>query len=84
MPNDADEVYIVYCYDPSQDNWTTLPPCPVKWFGLGQINGKVVAAGGVNKSDHRATMKYSHMMSDQENGNRLLLQCQQLDMSQVY
>ena len=43
--------YIVYCYDPSQDNWTTLPPLPVKWFGLGQVNGKLVAVGGDNNSD---------------------------------
>ena len=46
---------IVYCYDPSQDNWTTLPPLPVKWFGLGQVNGKLVAVGGWKKSDGRAT-----------------------------
>ena len=50
----ADE-YIVYCYDPSQDNWTTLPPLPVRWFGLGQVNGKLVAVGGRKKSDFRAT-----------------------------
>ena len=44
--NDRDN-YIVYCYDPSQDNWTTLSPLPVRWFGLGQVNGKLVAVGGV-------------------------------------
>ena len=44
-----DDNYIVYCYDPSQDKWTTLPPLPVKWFGLGQINGKLVAVGGVKE-----------------------------------
>ena len=48
--NDDDE-YTVYCYDPSQDEWTTLPPLPVKWFGLGQINGKLVAVGGAKRSD---------------------------------
>ena len=40
----------IYCYDPSQDNWTTLPPLPVRWFGLGQLNGKLVAVGGQKKS----------------------------------
>ena len=40
----------VYCYDPSQDNWTSLPPLPVRWFGLGQLNGKLVAVGGQKKS----------------------------------
>ena len=42
--------YIVYCYDPSQDKWSTLPPLPVRWFGLGQVNGKLVAIGGIKKS----------------------------------
>ena len=36
-PND--DQYIVNCYDPSQDKWTTLPPLPVLRFGLGQVNG---------------------------------------------
>ena len=48
--DDENDEYIVYCYDPSQDNWTTLPPLPVKWFGLGQVNGKLVAVGGAKKS----------------------------------
>ena len=38
--------YNVYCYDPMQDKWTTLPPLPVRYFGLGQFNGKLVAVGG--------------------------------------
>ena len=46
-----DDYYIVYCYDPSQDNWTTLPPLPVMWFDLGQVNGKLVAVGGLKESD---------------------------------
>ena len=54
---DDDDEYIVYCYDSSQDNWTTLPPLPVRWFSLGQVNGKLVAIGGliVKKSDVGAT-----------------------------
>ena len=55
MTNDDDDDYIVYCYDPSQDNWTTLPPLPVSDFGLGQVNGKLVAVGGREESDFRAT-----------------------------
>ena len=47
---DGDDEYIVYCYDPSQDKWTTLPLLPVKRFGLGQVNGKLVAVGGMKKS----------------------------------
>ena len=51
----GDESYILYCYNPSQDNWATLPPLPVRYFGLGQVNGKLVAVGGWKKSDGRAT-----------------------------
>ena len=31
--NHDNDQYFVYCYDPSQDKWTTLPPLPVYWFG---------------------------------------------------
>ena len=41
---------IIYCYDPSRDNWITLPPLPVRWFGVSQVNGKLVAVGGVKVS----------------------------------
>ena len=53
--NDNDDKYIVYCYNPSQDKWTTLPPLPVKWFSLGQVNGKLVAVGGLKKSTFNET-----------------------------
>ena len=49
--------YIVCCYDPSQDKWTTLPSLPIRWFGLGQVNGKLVAVGGQNKIDKERTNK---------------------------
>ena len=50
VANDDNDEYNVYCYDPSQDNWTTLPPLPVRLFGLGQVNGKLVAVGGWKKN----------------------------------
>ena len=46
VANSDDAEYTVYCYDTSQDKWTTLPPLPVKWFGLGLVNGELVAVGG--------------------------------------
>ena len=48
-----DNKFNVYCYDPPQDNWTTLSPLPVRYFGLGQVSGKLVAVGGKKKSDDR-------------------------------
>ena len=50
-----DHNYNVYCYDSSQDKWTTLPPAPVRWFGLGQVNGTLVAIGGQKESDSRTS-----------------------------
>ena len=50
-----DDNYRVFCYSPSEDTWTTLPPCPVRWFGLGQVRGKLVTVGGRKKSDRKIT-----------------------------
>ena len=36
---DGDRDFIIYSYDQLEDNWTTLPPLPVRYFGLGQVNG---------------------------------------------
>ena len=54
MANKDSDNYIIYCYDPSQDKWTTLPPLPVKWCGLGLVNGKLVTVGG-RKRDYSET-----------------------------
>ena len=50
MTDDNSGDSTIYCYDPSQDKWTTLPPLPVRCFGLGQVNGKLSAIGGYNKN----------------------------------
>ena len=52
VTNDKDDndQYIIHYYDPSQDKWTTLPPLPVRWFGLGQVSGNLVAVGGTKKN----------------------------------
>ena len=44
----GDNKHIVYCYDLSRDKWTALPLLPVRYYGLGQVNGKLVAVGGQN------------------------------------
>ena len=53
----GDECHMVHCYNPPQDMWTTLPPLPVRYFGLGQLNGKLVAVGGAEKGYGNATNK---------------------------
>ena len=47
----VDDENQVFCYSPSEDTWNTLPSCDVRWFGLGQVRGKLVTVGGKKKSD---------------------------------
>ena len=51
--DDDNKRYLIHCYSPAENQWTTLPPLPVKYFGLGQINRKLVAVGGVNYKDKK-------------------------------
>ena len=60
MANKYSDNYIIYCYDPSQDKWTTLPPLPVEWFGLGQVNGKLVAVGGEKSGGQTSSEVYTY------------------------
>ena len=36
----------VYKYETRSDKWSVLPPCPVEYFGIGQLSGKLVTVGG--------------------------------------
>ena len=54
--------YLIYCYDPAQDTWTTLPPLPVKWIGLGQINEKLVSVGGLTRDQRTVNELYTYDM----------------------
>ncbi len=45
--DDNDDEYYVHCYDPPQDVWSTLPRLPVRYFGLGEVKGELVAVGGL-------------------------------------
>ena len=49
--NDRDDKYAVHCYDPPRDKWTTLPSALVRYFGLGQINNRLVTVGGIKKDE---------------------------------
>ena len=60
MANKYSNNYIIYCCDPSQDKWTTLPPLPVGGFGLGQVNGKLVAVGGEKSGGQTSNEVYTY------------------------
>ena len=42
-----DEGCLLCKYDPAKNEWSTLPLAPVKRFGVGQLNGKLVLVGGM-------------------------------------
>ena len=60
---DSSDDYLVHCYDLSHDQWRTLAPLPVCWFGLGQLNGKLLAIGG-RKKDNPVEVSETYMLDE--------------------
>ena len=44
-----DDCFLVFQYNPARDEWTTLPRCPVRLFGLGHLSGELLIVGGVTR-----------------------------------
>ena len=42
----SDDDYRIQQYSPTDDRWSTLPPAPVYYFGMGELNGQLVTVGG--------------------------------------
>ena len=38
--------YLIQQYSPTDDRWSTLPPAPVNYFGMGELNGQLVIVAG--------------------------------------
>jgi len=47
--------YLLFWYSPATDEWSTMPPCPVKLFGLAQLLDMVTLVGGIAQSDGNTT-----------------------------
>ena len=43
--------YRIQQYSPTDDRWSTLPPAPVRYFGMGELNGQLVIVGGRTRQD---------------------------------
>ena len=43
--------YLIQQYSPTDDKWSTLPPSPVYYFGMGELNGQLVIVGGRTRQD---------------------------------
>ena len=51
----------IYCYDPLQDQWSTLPSFNFRHFGLGHIEGNLVAVGGAKQRPSRERTNDLHV-----------------------
>ena len=49
--SDDDNDYLIQQYSPTDDTWSTLPPAPVYFFGMGELNGQLVIVGGRTRQD---------------------------------
>ena len=57
----------VFQYDWRRDTWSTLPDCPVKWFGMAQFLGKLITVGGEGQAAGLSLVKCISSM-DSRNG----------------
>ena len=48
---DESHQYLVCKYNLGKDEWTVLPPAPLRAFGVGQLNGKLVIVGGLKAEE---------------------------------
>ena len=61
-----DDAHLVFQYDPASDEWTTLPPSPVLFFGLEQLSGELLTVGGVHVTDGVTGKVYHYKPESQE------------------
>ena len=47
----VDDDYLIQQYSPTDNRWSTLPPAPVRRFGIGELNGQLVIVGGKTRHD---------------------------------
>ena len=45
---DRGDDHKVFQYNRRGDTWSTLPRCPVRWFGMAHFMGRIITVGGVN------------------------------------
>ena len=65
-----DDMYCVHCYDPPQDVWSTLPRLPVRYFGLGEVKGELLAVGGIDSPDTASNVV--HVFNEGRNWKRTI------------
>ena len=53
-------------YETRSGQWSVLPSCPVKWFGLGQLSGKLVTVGGGDGRGAAVNHVYTYVQETQQ------------------
>ena len=53
-------------YETRRDQWSVLPSCPVRFFGLGQLSGKLVTVGGVDGRGAAVNHVYRYVQETQQ------------------
>ena len=53
-------------YETRNDQWSVLPSCPVRFFGLGQLSGKLVTVGGWDERDAYVNHVYMYVQETQQ------------------
>ena len=57
--------YKIFQYSWRRGVWSTLPECPVKWFGLTQITGRLTTVGGKDRAMSRTGHVYEFVSKSQ-------------------
>ena len=57
---------IVFGYDIELDSWKSLPPCPVRYFGLAELEERLVALGGITHSSGISDIVYTFDQRSQQ------------------
>ena len=61
----GDDDHRVFSYSPLEDTWSSLPSSDVRYFGLGQVRGKLVTVGGRKKYNSIVTSKVYELANDE-------------------
>lgn len=56
----------VFAYNIALDNWKSLPPCPVSYFGLAKLEERLVALGGITHSKGISDKVYTFDQGSQQ------------------
>ena len=56
----------VFVYDIVRDSWKSLPPCPVRYFGLAELEERLVALGGITQSSGISEIVYTFDQKSQQ------------------